>query len=98
MVISSSLIWPRSSRPTVAERSYQPYWPVKTDDNVFEAPRSPKELAFVSKDWRGSEMEMAPEILRHDYYSFGVDYWSAGVTLYAMVTGRASRPIIYHIF
>ncbi|KAF8334556.1 kinase-like domain-containing protein [Amanita rubescens] len=76
------------SKPTIAERSYQPYWPFKTDDNVFEGPRRlPTELTFVSKEWCGSEMEMAPEIVRRDYYSFGVDYWSAGVTLYAMVTG-----------
>ncbi|KAF8345400.1 hypothetical protein F5887DRAFT_917380 [Amanita rubescens] len=77
------------SKPTIAERSYQPYWPFKTDDSVFEAPRrSPTELTFVSQDWCGSEMEMAPEIVRRDYYSFGVDYWSAAVTLYAMVTGK----------
>jgi serine/threonine protein kinase len=43
-------------------------------------------------------MEMAPEIVRRDYYSFGVDYWSAGVTLYAMVTGTVSRPIVYLVF
>ena len=77
--------------PTLAERSYQPYWPFKTGDNVFEAPRrSPAELTFVSNDWCGSEMEMAPEIVRHEFYSFGVDYWSSGVTLYAMVTGKVS--------
>jgi serine/threonine protein kinase len=80
------------SQPNVAERSYQPYWPFKTDDNVLEAPRrSPAELTFVSNDWCGSEMEMAPEIVRREYYSFGVDYWSASVTLFAMVTGRVSR-------
>ena len=79
------------SEPTLAERSYQPYWPFKTGDNVFEAPRrSPAELTFVSNDWCGSEMEMAPEIVRHEFYSFGVDYWSSGVTLYAMVTGKVS--------
>ena len=79
------------SETTVAERSYQPYWPFKTDDNVFEAPhRSPAELTFVSNDWCGSEMEMAPEIVRREFYSFGVDYWSSGVTLYAMVTGKVS--------
>lgn len=77
------------SKPSVAERSYQPYWPFKTDDDVLKAP--PAELTFVSNDWCGSEMEMAPEIVRRDYYSFGVDYWSASVTLYAMVTGRVSR-------
>ncbi|KAF8349622.1 kinase-like domain-containing protein [Amanita rubescens] len=77
------------SKPTVAERSYQPYWPFKADDDVLKAPRrSPAELTFVSNDWCGSEMEMAPEIVRRNYYSFGVDYWSASVTLYAMVTGR----------
>ncbi|KAK2465060.1 hypothetical protein APHAL10511_002868 [Amanita phalloides] len=75
--------------PTIAERSYQPYWPFRTEDNVYEAPRRPAtELTFVTNDWCGSEMEMAPEIVRHEYYSFGVDYWASGVTLYAMVTGR----------
>ena len=83
-------------KPTVAERSYQPYWPFKTDDNVFEAPRrSPAELTFVSNDWCGSEMEMAPEIIRREFYSFGVDYWSSGVTLYAMVTGRVSLTMAH---
>lgn len=58
------------SKPTVAGRSYRP---LKMDENVFEDPRrSPKELTFVSKDWRGSAMEMGPEIVRHDYYSFGM--------------------------
>jgi hypothetical protein len=53
------------------------FGPFKTDDSVFEAPRrSPTELTFVSQDWCGSEMEMAPGIVRSDFYSFGVDYWS----------------------
>ncbi len=87
------------SKPTIAERSCQPYWPFKTGDNVFEGPRRlPTELTFVSKEWCGSEMEMAPEIVRRNYYSFGVNYWSAGVTLYAMVTGSVSRPIVYLVF
>lgn len=87
------------SKPTIAERSCQPYWPFRMGDNVFEGPRRlPTELTFVSKEWCGSEMEMAPEIVRRNYYSFGVDYWSAGVTLYAMVTGSVSRPIVYLVF
>ncbi|KAF8630469.1 hypothetical protein AX15_002900 [Amanita polypyramis BW_CC] len=76
-------------RPTTAERSYQPYWPYRIDDDLYDAPRrSPAELTFVSNDFCGSEMEMAPEVIRRDYYSFGVDFWSAGIALYTMVTGR----------
>ncbi|KAM6492406.1 Protein kinase-like domain containing protein [Amanita muscaria] len=76
-------------KPNLAERSYQPYWPFKTDDDVLRtACRSPEELTFVTDDICGSEVEMAPEILLEEYYSFGVDFWAAGITLYLMVTGK----------
>ncbi|PFH47756.1 hypothetical protein AMATHDRAFT_50077 [Amanita thiersii Skay4041] len=76
-------------RPTVAERSYQPYWPWKADDDVFKVPRrSPHELTFVSSDFCGSAIEMPPEIIAEECYSFGVDFWSASIVLYMMVTGR----------
>ncbi|KAF8639109.1 hypothetical protein AX17_001724 [Amanita inopinata Kibby_2008] len=76
-------------KTTIAERSYQPYWPYKTEDDVCEAPRrSPQELTFVSDEWCGSEIEMAPEIVLQEYYSFGIDFWAATITLYLMVTGR----------
>lgn len=33
---------------------------------------------------------MAPEIHLREAYSFGVDFWSAAVVLYWMLTGRVS--------
>ncbi|KIL54492.1 hypothetical protein M378DRAFT_18838, partial [Amanita muscaria Koide BX008] len=76
------------ARPTLAERSYQPYWPFKADDDAsVVSPRKPTELFFVTREMLGSEPEMAPEIIMEDHYSFGVDFWSAGVTLYVMLTG-----------
>jgi serine/threonine protein kinase len=76
-------------QPTDAERCYQPYWPFRTDDDVFRTPRrSPEQLTFVTDDICGSEVEMPPEIILEEYYSFGVDFWASGITLYLMVTGR----------
>ncbi|KAJ3517698.1 hypothetical protein NLJ89_g326 [Agrocybe chaxingu] len=76
--------------PTLPERVYQPYWPyLPTDDPTKGAtPRPPDQLHFVAWDYRGSELEMAPEIHMREPYSFGVDYWSAAVVLYWMLTGR----------
>ncbi|CAA7268655.1 unnamed protein product [Cyclocybe aegerita] len=76
--------------PTLPERVYQPYWPyLPTDDPTKgSTPRPPDQLHFVAWDYRGSELEMAPEIHMREPYSFGVDYWSAAVVLYWMLTGR----------
>ncbi|KIL57544.1 hypothetical protein M378DRAFT_16164 [Amanita muscaria Koide BX008] len=46
-----------------------------------------QKLFFVTREMLGSEPEMAPEIVMEDHTSFGVDFWSAGVTLYVMLTG-----------
>ncbi|KAF4617544.1 hypothetical protein D9613_005775 [Agrocybe pediades] len=70
--------------PTVAERTVQPYWPYTRE---FARGR-PEDLRFVVSDYRGSELEMAPEVHLHEPHSFGVDYWSAAVVLYWMLTGR----------
>lgn len=76
--------------PSIAERVYQPYWPYLPHENPSSAtePRDPSELYFVAWDYRGSELEMAPEIHLREAYSFGVDFWSASVVLYWMLTGR----------
>ncbi|KAF8960428.1 kinase-like domain-containing protein [Flammula alnicola] len=76
--------------PSIAERVYQPYWPFLPHDNPTSEsePRDPHELHFVAWDYRGSELEMAPEIHLRQPYSFGVDFWSAAVVLYWMLTGR----------
>ena len=78
--------------PTIAERVYQPYWPYyRSDDAYINMPhRDPRDLHFVAWDYRGSEFEMAPEIILGQPYSFGVDFWSAAVVLYWMITGRVS--------
>ncbi|KAF9479500.1 kinase-like protein [Pholiota conissans] len=76
--------------PSIAERVYQPYWPYLSHDNPTceTKPRDPTELTFVAWDYRGSELEMAPEIHLRQPYSFGVDFWSAAIVLYWMLTGR----------
>jgi len=77
-------------KPNIAERVYQPYWPYLRDESPTSEtePRDPEELYFVAWDYRGSELEMAPEIHLHQPYAFGVDFWSAAVVLYWMLTGR----------
>ncbi|KAF8877649.1 kinase-like domain-containing protein [Gymnopilus junonius] len=77
-------------RPTPAERVFQPYWPYLRSDNPTSEtpPRLPEELTFVAWDYRGSELEMAPEVHLRTPYSFGIDFWSAAVVLYWMLTGR----------
>ncbi|PPQ68737.1 hypothetical protein CVT24_007564 [Panaeolus cyanescens] len=77
-------------RPSIAERVYQPFWPYLETDDVHEGlkHRQPHELHFVAFGYRGSDLEMAPEIHLSQPYSFGVDFWSAAVVLFWMVTGR----------
>ncbi|KDR66583.1 hypothetical protein GALMADRAFT_232442 [Galerina marginata CBS 339.88] len=76
--------------PTIAERVHQPYWPYLRDENPTSetVPRNPEELYFIAWDYRGSELEMAPEVHLRQPYSFGVDFWSSAVVLYWMLTGR----------
>ncbi|KAF9558597.1 kinase-like protein [Agrocybe pediades] len=76
--------------PSIAERVYQPYWPYLRDErpNCETKPRNPDKLHFVAWEYRGSELEMAPEICLRQPYAFGVDFWSAAVVLYWMLTGR----------
>ncbi|KAI6176929.1 G protein-coupled receptor kinase [Aphelenchoides bicaudatus] len=35
---------------------------------------------------------MAPEIVKNERYSYGVDFWSLGVLIYEMIEGKASAP------
>src|SRR5271169_184583 len=58
--------------PTIAERVYQPYWPYFSDENPTSEsePRDPEDLHFVAWNYRGSDMEMAPEIHLRMPYSF----------------------------
>ncbi|KAF8157212.1 kinase-like domain-containing protein [Crassisporium funariophilum] len=76
--------------PTIAERVFQPYWPYLPGDKPTSEtePRDPEELHFVAWNYRGSEMEMAPEIHLRRPYSFGVDFWSIAIILFWMSTGR----------
>jgi len=78
--------------PTIAQRVYQPYWPYLPQDKPTSdtEPRDPQELPFVAWDYRGSELEMAPEIHTSQPYSFGVDFWSAAIVLHWMLLGRVS--------
>lgn len=79
--------------PTIAQRVFQPYWPFLPHDNPTSdtEPRDPEELPFVAWDYRGSELEMAPEIHEGKPYSFGVDFWSATIVLHWMLLGRVSQ-------
>jgi serine/threonine protein kinase len=54
--------------------------------------RTPAELHFVINDKKlcGTPLYMAPEQLYGCPYSFGADWWAAGVTLFSMLTGRVS--------
>ncbi|KAF8811639.1 kinase-like protein, partial [Phlegmacium glaucopus] len=95
--------------PTIAERVYQPYWPYFSGENPTSEsePRDPEDLHFVAWNYRGSDMEMAPEIHLRMPYSFGIDFWSASVILYWMLTGRVTayedggeedcKPLMYKI-
>lgn len=86
--------------PTIAERVFQPYWPYFSDENPTSEsePRDPEELHFVAWNYRGSDMEMAPEIHLRMPYSFGIDFWSASVILYWMLTGRVSFLFVFCFF
>jgi serine/threonine protein kinase len=72
----------------------QPYWPYAVGEEYCKGlpPRDPTNLHFVTRTRCGSPLEMAPEVHRGDYYSFGADLWSAAVTLHWMVTGFV-RPL-----
>lgn len=75
--------------PSIPERMAQPYWPYAVNEVYSRGlpPRDPSVLHFVTRTRCGSPLEMAPEVHRGDYYSFGTDLWSAAVTLFSMVTG-----------
>ncbi|KAF9561777.1 kinase-like protein [Agrocybe pediades] len=75
-------------RPNTPERTFQPYWHFTRELERVE-PDELHKLHFVVSDYRGSELEMAPEVHLHEPHSFGVDFWSAAVVLYWMLTGRA---------
>ncbi|KAF8221275.1 kinase-like protein [Tricholoma matsutake] len=77
--------------PMPPERLAQPYWPCLPDEVYSEDlhPRDPTLLHFISRTRCGSLQEMAPEVHRGEWYSFGVDLWSAAVTLYWMLTGQS---------
>ncbi|KAG6816480.1 hypothetical protein H0H87_005685 [Tephrocybe sp. NHM501043] len=79
-------------RPTFAERVFQPFWPYAREDLV--GPNTPprdgrdEKLKFTLFAKCGTGLFMAPELLRGEPYSFGVDFWALAVTLHIMLTGR----------
>ncbi|KAG6889518.1 hypothetical protein C0995_000399 [Termitomyces sp. Mi166 len=79
-------------RPTLAERVFQPYWPYAREDIV--GPNTPRRagddvrLKFTLFARCGTGLHMAPELLRDETYSFGVDFWALAISLYMMLTGR----------
>ncbi|KAG5650593.1 hypothetical protein H0H81_011711 [Sphagnurus paluster] len=80
------------AKPTTAERVYQPFWPYSRSDVITPATRrrsgSDPALLFNLKAVCGTGLHMAPELLNGEWYSFGVDIWALGISLYMMLTGR----------
>ncbi|KAF5368143.1 hypothetical protein D9615_010205 [Tricholomella constricta] len=78
--------------PTVAERAFQPFWPYARKDMLTPTTRrrdgSDPALQFTLKAMCGTGLHMSPELVRGEWYSFGVDIWALGVCLYMMLTGR----------
>jgi serine/threonine protein kinase len=48
----------------------------------------PKKVSKKLKEVLGSPLYMAPEIVKKQSYDHKVDVWSAGVVIYAMLSGR----------
>jgi len=48
----------------------------------------PKKVSKKLKEILGSPLYMAPEIVKKQSYDHKVDVWSAGVVIYAMLSGR----------
>ncbi|KAG6878854.1 hypothetical protein C0992_007116 [Termitomyces sp. T32_za158] len=69
------------ARPTLAERVFQPYWPYARGDVLgpHTIPRSGDDprLMFTLYTRCGTGLHMAPELMRGETYSFGVDFWAA---------------------
>ncbi|GLB38905.1 hypothetical protein LshimejAT787_0600670 [Lyophyllum shimeji] len=81
------------TKPTLAERMFQPFWPYARGDDVGlpttrRRSGNDPELLFTLFARCGTALHLSPELLRGDWYSFGVDYWALAVCLYMMVTGR----------
>ncbi|THV05089.1 kinase-like protein [Dendrothele bispora CBS 962.96] len=59
----------------------------ETVDSGCFIQRPPNPSEYTATQQCGTPLFMSPEQLRGDAYSFEVDYWAAGVTLYRMLTG-----------
>ncbi len=44
----------------------------------------------------GTPQYLAPEVLRGEAYSFSADWWSAGILIYEMLTGRVGGRKCQH--
>ena len=49
------------------------------------------ELSEKATTIAGTPQYLAPEVLRGEPYSFSADWWSCGIILYEMLTGRVSQ-------
>ncbi|KAI6094652.1 kinase-like domain-containing protein [Pisolithus croceorrhizus] len=49
---------------------------------------------YVAEEHCGTGDFLAPEMLLDAGYSFSVDYWSAGITIFQMLVGHVSWPLL----
>lgn len=45
------------------------------------------EISDFNSTYCGTPINMAPEVLRRDFYNYKIDVWSVGTLLYEIVTG-----------
>ncbi|KAF8068052.1 kinase-like domain-containing protein [Lyophyllum atratum] len=80
------------AKPTLAERVFQPFWPYSRGDVVSPTTRrregNDPNLLFTLIARCGTGLHLSPEILKGEWYSFGVDIWALSVCLFMMLTGR----------
>ena len=72
--------------PTEAERTWQ--HPCLFEELDQHESQSISEFPFVRDTFGGTPEYIAPEIYLGRGYSFSIDFWALGVSLYVMVTGR----------
>lgn len=47
------------------------------------------EINDLNSTYCGTPINMAPEVLRRDFYNYKIDIWSVGTLLYEIVVGKS---------